>query len=82
MDGNRYRDWLNGASGRLHAWTVRQSGSSGAAATLELDLTLILHGEEITLEGEKWTVRQENNIWRIEPSAQFLELLEGAQEEE
>ncbi|HOL17176.1 MAG TPA: putative glycoside hydrolase [Bacillota bacterium] len=79
VDGNRYRDWLNGASGRLAAWTVRPGGQNGDTATMELELTVTLGGEEITLEGEKWTARQENNVWRIEPSARFLELLEGSQ---
>lgn len=82
VEGNQYRDWLNAANGRLKEWTVKGTEQSGDTVTLTLDLIITLRGEEITLEGEKWAVRQENNVWRIKPSAKFLELIEGKEIEE
>lgn len=82
IDGNEYRDWLNAANGRLKEWTVKGTEKSGDTVKLELDLTITLRGEEIILTGEKWTVRQENNVWRVKPSAKFLELIEGKEAEE
>ncbi len=82
IDGNEYRDWLNGSNGRLKEWTIKGTEQSGDTITLEIDLVITLRGEEITLEGEKWPLRQENNVWRIKPSARFLELMEGQETEE
>jgi hypothetical protein len=82
MDGNRYRNWLNAANGSLKEWKITGMQPSGSAVIMELDVTVVLHGEETTLAGEKWRLAQENNIWRVRPSAGFLELLEGKRAEE
>ena len=76
-DGNDYRDWLNSAPGRVKEWRIDSVDDSDDAFSISLTITVKLHGEEITLEKEKWSLLQENNVWRIKPSSKFLKLMEG-----
>lgn len=77
MDGDSYREWLRAANGRLKDWVITGTVRFGDSVIMELDVTLTLHGEEIALQGEKWQLVQENNVWRVKPSGKFLELLAG-----
>lgn len=54
----------------------------GDSVMIQLDVTVTLRGEEITLQGERWPVSLENNVWRIKPSEQFIALLEGIEDGE
>ncbi len=80
--GNEYRAWLNSTKGRVKEWRVTGAGQEEDQVLLELDVTVELQGEEITLKGEKWPLKLENSVWRIWPSEKFLELITGAAEEE
>ena len=77
IDGGRYRDWLNTSAGVLKEWRVIGTEQTGENVVLELDVTVTLRGEDTTLEREKWTLVQENGVWRVRPSAEFLELIKG-----
>lgn len=77
-EGNRYRDWFNEAAGRLTGWEITASLPLGDAVIVQLDLTVTLSGEEITMKEERWPLVRENGVWRISPSEDFLELIEGA----
>lgn len=81
-DGNAYRDWLNSTRGKIKEWQIGDIDDSGDSATAGLAITLSLRGEEITLPHEKWSLLQENNIWRIKPSPEFLRIFEGAEDDE
>ena len=78
-DGNAYRDWLNSAAGKVKEWRIGSIENSEDASTVTLSVTLNLSGEELTLANEKWKLLQKNNLWRIKPSAKFLEQLTGAE---
>lgn len=79
-DGNAYRDWMKNASGQLEEWHFDSDDSADSAATIVLSVTLKLRGEEITLDNEKWSLVQENNVWRIKPSEKFLKNIAGTEE--
>lgn len=76
-DGNAYRDWLNSAPGKVAEWQIAAVNEGEGRVEINLSLTLALGGEEISLPGEKWSVLQENGIWRVKPSARFLEIISG-----
>ncbi len=82
VDGNAYRDWLSNAPGKVKEWRIGSIENSGDEVTISLSVTLNLRGEEITLAHERWSLLQENNVWRIKPSAKFLELMTGTDVEE
>lgn len=42
---------------------------------VELEVHLAVKGEEVKLVRERWEVRMENMLWRVNPSPAFLELL-------
>ena len=45
---------------------------------MNLSVKLKTPDGESTLRDEKWILHQENGLWRVEPSAEFLEGITGA----
>jgi len=82
VSGNEYRVWLNDSQGKLKEWRINAVEQNGKQATLELDLTVGLRGKDVVLNKEKWPMVKENNIWRINPSEDFLDLISGNEEKE
>lgn len=77
LNGDQYREWLNGTGGKLEQWQVETFNGSGKEATARLELLIRVGGEEERLEGEEWSLAWENQVWRVKPSSRFLECLEG-----
>ncbi len=77
--GNSYRDWMKDGVGKLDDWRITSVEDTAGTAAVTLALTLKLRGESVALD-EKWSLLQENGVWRIKPSVKFLELLAGAEE--
>ncbi len=75
-DGNNYREWFNSARGRLQTWTII-SAKGADSVRVNLNLTIAAGGGEYPLKEEQWTVRRENDVWRVQPSLAFLELMAG-----
>lgn len=73
-DGNRYRGWFNAARGRLQDWTIVSTKGAGPVQ-VNLNLTVLVDGEEHSLREEQWVVRRENDVWRVQPSSAFLALI-------
>ncbi|NLA05365.1 MAG: hypothetical protein GX881_06595, partial [Firmicutes bacterium] len=71
--GNAYRDWLAKAPAKLKKWQIESVDRSGSTVTVTLSATLVSSGKSVKLEEEKWNLYQENGVWRIKPSAKFLE---------
>lgn len=77
-DGNDYRKWMEGTAGKLEKWQIGDISDKGNPAAVNLSVTLKASGGESTLRDEKWILHQENGLWRVEPSAEFLEGITGA----
>ena len=77
-DGNAYRKWMESAAGKLLKWRIGETVDSDKPGAVNLSVTLKSSDGETVLKDEKWSVHRENDVWRVEPSARFLTLLEDA----
>lgn len=82
LDGNQYREWLNGSKGKLDRFEVNSLEKSGEGWKATLDLVIISSGEERPLVDEQWTLVQENNLWRVKPSSRFIKYISGEQDKQ
>ena len=72
-DGDAYRQWLTNAPAKLKGWQIESVNRSGETAQAGLSLTLDSSGDKIKLDQESWSLHLENGVWRIKPSAKFME---------
>ncbi len=80
LDHHSYPEWRRGWSSRVLGYRVSPPagglpGSLEAPVHLEVDVHMSAEGREFTLAGESWEVKLQNNLWRVRPSENFLELL-------
>ncbi len=72
---DEYRDWVSSWTAGMSSYTVNDASTSGGRHIFELDLTLTQNGEQTVLERERFEVFIENMIWRVKPTAKFVNLL-------
>jgi hypothetical protein len=70
-----YRPWFEGLNGSLRSYkNVLETKSAGESVfTVNVE---IVHGKDtVTLEGQLFQVIKENSVWRVKPSAAFMDEL-------
>ena len=77
MEGNAYKEWFNSLPGKIESWQIKALEKSGEGWSATLDLVVKSGGEERLLNGELWTLVQENNLWRVRPSTRYLKYTNG-----
>ncbi len=75
MNHEDYRQWFGAWSGRLTSYSILSSTATHGNATCLLDITVTINGDAYQLHEQPFRVYLENQIWRVEPPEEFLDLL-------
>lgn len=68
-----YREWVDSWTGRLFSYGITSEIVERDRVTYRLDIVIIARGEEYLLPGQFFQVYQENQVWKIRPTLNFME---------
>ena len=72
---NAYKPWMDTWTGKLVAYDIKSVSQEDKKTVFEMDLIVAVDKTEHKLEGQVFQVSEENNIWRVMPSKEFLDIL-------
>lgn len=72
---DEYRNWMDSWTGGLVSYAVKSEAHEGDKTIYQLDAVVTVEKTEYALAGQPFQVYKENNIWRVKPPAEFINLL-------
>jgi len=72
---NDYKPWVDSWTGKLSRYVIKANTPEDGKTLYEVDLTITRSKEEIDLSAQTFEVYQENSVWKVKPSEEFLETL-------
>ncbi len=75
MDHVEFKSWFDSWENRLSEYEVKSSSTTGNKTVYQVDLTFTVKGEALELKNQAFEVYEENSIWRVKPSQEFIDML-------
>ena len=76
-DHHQYEEWKDNWVPQIEDYEISTYDQQGSRGKVEIDVSLQYEDETYDLEDQSWEVVMENKLWRVIPSTEFLEKLEG-----
>lgn len=75
MDHQQHREWFTKWTAHLRNYTVKDTSETTGKTIITLDLSMTIDKEVYDLSDVPFEVYIENQIWRVKPGSEFLDLL-------